>query len=144
MWEENGTLIALFALVFIILGAFWWFNRQGHELGPALPTTTSPIPSNQIDEIAIRGALIKNYNKPQDDLDCAVLDISGRYARGMATFKNDDRVWLWLAYEDNDDNWQLVHDGQGLAGCRQLKEINFPNQLANECWDKEIERLVTR
>lgn len=144
MWKENSTLIALFASVFIILGIFWWLNQQGSGVIQDLPKMVSPAPVSQIDESAIKSALVKNYNKPQGDINLAVLEVSGRYAQGVAIFKNDDRVWLWLAYQGDDGNWQLVHDGQGIADCRRLAEVDFPSRLANQCWNKEAEQLLER
>jgi hypothetical protein len=144
MWKENSTLIALFILVFVILGAFWWLNQQDSELGQDLPVMVSPAPVDQIDEAAVKSVLVKNYNKPQGDIDFTVLEVSGCYARGVATFKNDDRVWLWLAYEGGDGNWQLVHDGQGVADCRQLAEVDFPPSLAGQCWDSQAKTIIDR
>ena len=144
MMKENGTLIALFVLVFIILGAFWWLNRQGYESTSVSLTTISPTPASQINETAIRDALVKNYNKPQDSLNLVPLEVRGDYARGSVIFKNDDRVWLWLAFENDDGDWQLVHDGQGIVSCQHLEEVSFPADLARECFSKEENRLINR
>lgn len=104
----------------------------------------SPTPVSQIDEAAVKSILVKNYNKPQGDIDFTVLEVSGRYARGIATFKDDDRVWLWLAYEGDDSNWQLVHDGQGVANCQRLTEVDFPSSLASQCWNSQTKVIINR
>lgn len=146
MLKENGTLIALFILVFVLLGLFWWFDRQGQSLVPALPTSTpSPAPENGIDETAIKNALLKNYNQSQDRINLLVLETQGRFAQGIVSFFPDERVWLWLAYrEDDQQGWLLVHDGQGLPSCQKLAEISFPASLASQCWDQDAGIIVNR
>ena len=146
MLKENGTLVALFVLVFVLLGLFWWFDRQGQSLVPALLTSTpSPAPENGIDEAAIKNALLKNYNQPQDRINLLVLEIQDRFAQGTASFFPDERVWLWLAHqEEPSGDWLLVHDGQGLASCQKLAKVNFPASLASQCWDQDAGLIVNR
>ncbi|MDD3531777.1 MAG: hypothetical protein PHR64_00145 [Candidatus Shapirobacteria bacterium] len=139
MLKENGTLVALFILVFVILGLFWWFDRQGQSLIPALLTSTpSSTPKDEIDETAIKDALLKNHNQSQDRINLVVLKIEGNFAQGIATFSGDERVWPWLAHQkEAGGDWILVHDGQGLPVCQELTEFNFPSGFAGQCWDQD-------
>ncbi|MDD3679314.1 MAG: hypothetical protein PHX72_00405 [Candidatus Shapirobacteria bacterium] len=145
MMKENGTLITLFVLVFLILGIFWWLNRQGEDLTPTLLTTTSSTPAVETDETAIKNDLLKNYNQSQDKMEFNLLEVVNNYARGLVSFSEDSRVWLWLAYrEQESEQWRILHDGQGLVGCQVLEQADFPSSLAAECWDQERNQLVTR
>lgn len=142
--KENGVLVALFVLVFLILGFFWWFNRQGDNFAPISlrNAVDSPELGVEFDQTAIKNALLKNHNQSQDKINLSSWEIEGNYARGSVSFSGDDRVWLWLARQS--EKWQLVHDGQGLPSCQVLTETNFPNNLARECWDEEKQLVVNR
>ena len=146
MLKENGTLVALFILIFVLLGLFWWFDRQGQSLIPALLTSTpSPVPENGIDETAIKNAILKNYNQPQDRINLLVLEAQDRFAQGIVSFFPDDRVWLWLAHQEElSGDWLLIHDGQGLPSCQKLAKISFPASLASQCWDQDAGLIVNR
>ncbi len=146
MLKENGTLIALFVLVFLILGLFWWFDQQNQSLMPGLLTSSlSPTPKETINQEAIKAALVKNYNQPEGKLIVKVAEVGDLFARGTVKIASDDRVWLWLAYQDQSlQDWVLVHDGQGLADCQKLTEINFPVNFAGQCWDEDKETIIDR
>lgn len=144
MLKENGTLIALFVLVFVILALFWWFDQQGQTLAPQPLASPSPSPV-AIDKEALKNDLLKRYNQPADSINLAVTEVREGFARGIARFVSDSRVWLWLAYQEkNSGNWRLVHDGQGLPVCQSLVEVDFPVDLADQCWDSQAEAISDR
>ncbi|MGI6278734.1 MAG: hypothetical protein ACOYJ8_02950 [Patescibacteria group bacterium] len=146
MLKENGTLVALFVLVFLILGLFWWFDQQDQSLMSGLLTSSlSPTPKETINQEAIKIALVKNYNQPEGKLTIKVLEVKGSFARGTVKIASDDQVWLWLAYQDQSlQDWVLIHDGQGLADCQKLTEISFPVNFVGQCWDKDKGAVVDR
>ncbi len=146
MLKENRTLIALFALVFLILGLFWWFDQQNQSLIPeSLTSSSSPTPEETINQEAIKAALVKNYNQPEGKLIIEAVEVRGSFARGIVKIAPDDRVWLWLAHRDQSlQDWVLVHDGQGLVDCQKLTEINFPVNFAGQCWDEDKETIIDR
>jgi hypothetical protein len=146
MLKENGTLIALFVLVFLMLGLFWWFDQQNQSPIPRLLTSSlSPTPEKPINKEAIRAALIKNYNQSEEKLIIKVSEVKGLFARGTVKTTSSDQVWLWLAYQDQSlPDWVLVHDGQGLPDCQKLAEISFPVNFVGQCWDEDKEAVVNR
>lgn len=144
MLKENGTLITLFVLVFVMLALFWWFGQQGQTLTPQPLASPSPSPIT-IDKEALKNDLLKSYNKSADSINLVVTEVQGDFARGTVRFASDSRVWLWLAYREKDSkDWRLVHDGQGLPVCQSLAKVDFPTDLAGQCWDSQAEAISDR
>lgn len=118
---------------------------------PIMVATPVPTPIPTENEQAVLEKTIKdqillkssgNNGSDPDSLKVTVSEISGDYAKGMAS--DDGGGGMWLAAKVN-GVWKLVWDGNGIITCDDLKDYpNFSKVMIPECYDVANDKSVKR
>jgi hypothetical protein len=92
---------------------------------------------------AIKEAFAEKYDRPLDQINLTVDELTSDYAKGGVHFVGETGGgWFLAAYVD--DAWVIVDDGNGTVSCQKIEEYDFPTSMVPECYD-EIEAVsVTR
>jgi hypothetical protein len=91
---------------------------------------------------AIKLALVKKHGPNAENMVVTVSKVEGEYAKGMAN--EEGGGGLWFAARQN-GFWTLVWDGNGQIDCTDISPFpGFPKSMIPECWDKTLDKLVTR
>lgn len=130
-----GAILATFAAVM-------FYQKQPNPaptpvaIVTSIPTTPdtdlSPTlkPDNQL---LLREALAQKHKLPVASVSVTIKEITSEYASGTVLL-NGEGGWF-LAAKENDD-WQIVDDGNGVVLCDVVAKYNFPKSMVPECVDK--------
>lgn len=97
------------------------------------PIVDANLPTPKPDQLLLKEALAQKYKLSVSDVSLIIGEITPNRASGTVSFKGEGG-WF-LAAKDN-DQWQIVADGNGTVSCETVTKYNFPRTMVPECLDK--------
>jgi hypothetical protein len=78
---------------------------------------------------SLSGAFAQKFNRPSDQVAITIAKENGQYVRGIVII-SDLYTGVFLA-KRNGEAWEIIWDGQKKYNCADLKNLDFPIELAN-------------
>ncbi len=85
----------------------------------------------------------EKFEKDEEDANVTINELEGSYASGGIVFEGEMGGGYFYAAEVGGE-WSIVFDGNGTTPCDVLEAVNFPVDMAAECWDEINQELVVR
>lgn len=108
----------------------------------SVSVTGSVLNLDEISEGVKRAFVLRNTDS-QSELEITVSKASGRFAYGTVNVK-DSGGGLWLAVQE-DNNWKILWDGNGIIECSVLKGYtDTPASMVPKCFDSGTGKILDR
>ncbi|OGG17429.1 hypothetical protein A3D78_06120 [Candidatus Gottesmanbacteria bacterium RIFCSPHIGHO2_02_FULL_39_14] len=100
------------------------------------PSPTKVVPTSieveQNDEAGIKQAFAQKYGKNTSEVIITISKNTGIHAQGSVKFAGEAGGGWFLAYQNNYD-WFIVADGNGIIPCETVYSYNFPSDMIPDC-----------
>ena len=167
-------LVLIIAVILILVGGAYWYSQQMRKLEPEKPAEPSGVRiidasesteeedvtdeemveeedteemSEEISEeelVTILSWLFADkYEKDLSEVNLSIDEIQGSYVSGGVSFEGEISGAYFYAAEVGGE-WSIVFDGNGTTPCDVLEAVDFPVDMAPECWDEINMELVVR
>lgn len=139
---KNILLGFLIGAIVATSAAVMFYQKQPNPI-PTPVTTVTSIPTTPDTDLSptlqpdnqllLREALAQKHKLPVTSVSVTIKEITSEYASGTVLL-NREGGWFLAAKENND--WQIVDDGNGVVLCDVVTKYNFPKSMVPECVDK--------
>ena len=167
-------LVLIVGVILILVGGAYWYSQQMKKLEPEKPAEPSGVRiidasesteeedivdeemveeedteemSEEISEeelVTILSQLFADkYEKDLSEVNLSIDEIQGSYVSGGVIFEGEISGAYFYAAEVGGE-WNIVFDGNGTTPCDVLDAVDFPVDMAPECWDEINMELVVR
>ncbi|MFH1648755.1 MAG: hypothetical protein ABIA11_03475 [Patescibacteria group bacterium] len=167
-------LVLIVGVILILVGGAYWYSQQMKKLEPEKPAEPSGVRiidasesteekaivdeemveeedteevSEEITEdelVTILSQLFADkYEKDLSEVNLSIDEIQGSYVSGGVSFEGEISGAYFYAAEVGGE-WSIVFDGNGTTPCDVLEAVDFPVDMAPECWDEINMELVVR
>jgi len=92
---------------------------------------------------ALKELFAEKYDKEVEDVTVTISELEGDYLVGGVSFGGEMGGGHVLAAKV-DGEWTLVFDGNGTIPCEDVDAVDFPADLAPECWNEATSESVVR
>jgi hypothetical protein len=84
----------------------------------------------------IKQAFSDKYGNPVDEVSVEISSSTDTHMRGVVKIGPPGTIsgGMFLAAKVNDE-WMIVHDGQGVYTCAEVAPFNFPEEMINDCYE---------
>lgn len=146
-------LVLVFLLVAVLAGGSYWYGKQSNLVKneeliaeqEKLEESTSSKEEKKVEEIKkedteediilyLKKLFAIKYNREVDDVNITISHRKGDYIVGGVKFAGE-MAGGYLLGAKVDGEWTIVFDGNGTIPCSSVDEVDFPSDLATECWD---------
>jgi hypothetical protein len=93
-------------------------------------------PEDEDQTMLIKQAFSDKYGNPVDEVSVEISSSTDTHMRGVVKIGPPGTIsgGMFLAAKVNDE-WMIVHDGQGVYTCAEVAPFNFPEEMINDCYE---------
>ena len=133
-------LIVVVSAVIVSGGILAYYYSWIKDLETKLAEIETRLPEKKIvasKEEAIKNLLADKYGKEVSEVIINISQQTENHVRGTVVFQpgGPENSGMFLAAKVNDE-WGLVHDGQGAYACSMVEQYNFPLEMISDCFSQ--------